>query len=176
MCSHLSLRAQNLSEVSGLHVFFCNSVYCLPHPSVYACACLPTTAHAPSLSSHFDATLAVNSYWDTVLRFQHENLPAEFYHDFLSVVDDEARHFGKHIQPSFFQLSISDWEKSLPSLVLCSTRICVSHTYILMYQLRTMSMHSPCIRLCVYPFICVSRHGFPPLAGAAVRLWCHALL
>lgn len=38
---------------------------------------------------------AIDNYWDTLVRFDPElhALPREFYHDFLVVASDEARHF-----------------------------------------------------------------------------------
>ncbi|KAF1331607.1 Glycosyl transferase group 1, partial [Globisporangium splendens] len=38
---------------------------------------------------------AIDNYWDTLVRFDPHthNLPREFYHDFLTVASDEARHF-----------------------------------------------------------------------------------
>uniref|UniRef100_K3WLM8 DUF455 domain-containing protein n=1 Tax=Globisporangium ultimum (strain ATCC 200006 / CBS 805.95 / DAOM BR144) TaxID=431595 RepID=K3WLM8_GLOUD len=38
---------------------------------------------------------AIDNYWDTLVRFDphKHNLPKEFYHDFLVVASDEARHF-----------------------------------------------------------------------------------
>jgi uncharacterized ferritin-like protein (DUF455 family) len=39
---------------------------------------------------------AMDNYWDTIVRFDPEQyqLPKSFYDDFVSVVDDEAKHFG----------------------------------------------------------------------------------
>ncbi len=39
---------------------------------------------------------AVDNYWDTIVRFDSRQyqLPNSFYDDFVSVVDDEAKHFG----------------------------------------------------------------------------------
>ncbi|ELR12137.1 uncharacterized protein ACA1_140210 [Acanthamoeba castellanii str. Neff] len=37
---------------------------------------------------------AVDLGWDLILRFRHENMPPEFYTDWVSVLSDEARHFG----------------------------------------------------------------------------------
>ena len=39
---------------------------------------------------------AMDNYWDTIVRFDSRKyqLPKSFYDDFVSVVDDEAKHFG----------------------------------------------------------------------------------
>ncbi len=39
---------------------------------------------------------AMDNYWDTIVRFDagKHQLPKSFYDDFVSVVDDEAKHFG----------------------------------------------------------------------------------
>ncbi len=37
---------------------------------------------------------AIDLAWDIVARFTHENLPRGFYDDWVTVADEEARHFG----------------------------------------------------------------------------------
>lgn len=36
---------------------------------------------------------AIDTCWDTILRFNHENMPFQFYKDFISIASDESRHF-----------------------------------------------------------------------------------
>lgn len=38
---------------------------------------------------------AVDLAMDTLARFAHLRLPAQFYLDFLHIADDESRHFGE---------------------------------------------------------------------------------